>query len=78
MHMYIEFDSFYHIIFIDFIKKNKNKNKNKNKKQQNNKKRTDSPIKFSETDIKILECLIDNIVVMFDGRIFHSRHSYGY
>jgi hypothetical protein len=43
------------------------------------KKTTDSPKKFSATDIiKMLEFLIDNIFAMFGGHVFqHSQHSYG-
>ena len=34
---------------------------------------------FSETDINMLEFLIDNIFVMFGGCVFqHSRHTHGY
>jgi hypothetical protein len=43
------------------------------------KKTTDSPKKFSATDIiKMLEFLIENIFAMFGGHVFqHSQHSYG-
>ena len=37
---------------------------------------SDSTKKFSETDINILEFLIDNIYVIFGGRVFqHSRQN---
>jgi hypothetical protein len=38
------------------------------KKKQN----TDSAKKFSETDVKMLEFLIDNILAMFGRRVFQQ------
>ena len=35
-------------------------------------KNTDSAKKFSETDVKMLEFLIDNIFVMFGRRVFQQ------